>query len=163
MTEGEAQLRDRLKSIVETEGSAVVEPSCLSDDSSPVLESAFRSACGPVTITKPFYDAPSARSMPKGWMLIAAGIAVGLVLAVVFFLTCRKRPSGDGGRRSGRRQARRPKVDDEDLEEDEEEEDALPVIATTKPLPEVRRPTPRRAARSKAESDEEEDPMFQPL
>ena len=161
MVEAEAQLRDRLKSIVEQEGSAVVEPSCLSDECAPVLESAFRSACEPVKILskQPFQEAAPTRA-PKGWVLIAAGIAVGLILAVVFFLTCRKRPSDE--KRSGRRQARRQSAK-EDEPEEEEEEDDLPVIAKTKPNPEVRRPSPRRAARSKTETDEEEDPMFQPL
>ena len=166
MAEAEAQLRDRLKSIVETEGSAVVEPSCLSDDSALVLESAFRSACEPVKILskQSFHEATApTRASPKGWMLIAAGVAVGLILVVVFFLTCRKskRPSEDG-KRTGRRQARRQRVEEDELEEEEEEE-ALPVIAKTKPTPEAHRPSPRRAARSKTETDEEEDPMFQPL
>ena len=156
MAEVETQLRDRLKSIVEQEGSAVVEPSCLSDDScAPVLESAFRSACE----SKQDFQKAAPTRAPKGWMLIAAGVAVGLILAVVVFLTCRKRPSED--KRSGRRQARRQSVEEE--EEQEEEEDTLPVIAKNKPTPEVRRPSPRRAARSKTETDEEEDPMFQPL
>ena len=163
MAEAETQLRDRLKSIVEQEGSAVVEPSCLSDDScAPVLENAFRSACEPVKImSKQDFQKAAPTRAPKGWMLIAAGVAIGLILAVVVFLTCRKRPSTD--KRSGRRQARRQSVEEDELEEEEEEEDALPVIAKNKPTPEVRRPAPRRAARSKTETDEEEDPMFQPL
>ena len=161
MAEAEAQLRDRLKSIVETEGTAVVEPSCLSDDPVPVLETAFRGACEPLPRSVPLQSEAPAKAMPKQWLLVLAGLVVGLILATVGFLACRKRPSG---RRSTRRQARRPEAEEEeeedDLEEDEEEV-RPPVRVNTKPPAEARRPSPRMATRSDAET--EEDPMFQPL
>lgn len=168
--EAEAQLRDRLKSIVETEGSAIVEPACLSDESVPVLDSAFRGACDPSRIVTPPILAPESapkRAMPKGWVLILAGVAVGLILATVCFLTCRRRPVEDTSKRSGRRQGGRPSArraeEESDDELDDEDDEPLPTIAKAKPSAEAHRPSPKRATRARTETEEGEDPMFQPL
>lgn len=168
--EAEAQLRDRLKSIVETEGSTVVEPACLSDESLPVLESAFRGACDPSRIVRPpTLDPESAPKWvaPKGWMFILAGIAVGVILAIVCFLTCRKRPVEDANKRSGRREGGRPSArrveEDSDDELEDEDDEPLPAIAKAKPSAEAHRPSPKRATRARTETEEDEDPMFQPL
>ena len=85
MDAGEAELAQRLKSIVETEGSTTVQPDCLADGPAPLLESSFRGShlarpCAP----------PKLSPAPKGWWFLLIGLIVGLVIAAVVFLLCRK-------------------------------------------------------------------------
>ena len=169
--DAEHQLRERCRAIVEeAEGTTLVEPSCLSDaTATPAsVETLFRgSSCDAPTRAIASPSPPSKR--PSAWLLLFAGAVVGLVLAVAWFLVCRKpaaRKRG-GGRRERKRQVARDEYsdDEEDGEEDDEEdgECELPEIVDATPPPSTRRPAAKRAARATAEAREDEDPMFQPL
>lgn len=183
--EAEEQLRERLKAIVDKEGSTLVEPSCLSGECAalPPLPSA---AAAPAALfdapTPPVYRGvsacdyplvartpPAPASAPKGWVLLLAGAVVGLILAAVCYLVCKRPSAPTGTRRSGRRQAkgvvdRDGDSETSDVSDDEEEDDGeIPTIVKSDPPADARRPVAKRAARGVAKRRDDDDPMFQPL